>query len=511
MSPLGGCLHHSSKGEASMLKLSSGIFLLALVGVYLLFGCGAVTNTAPTPAPTANSFPVVVFSDVHFNPFYDPSLFQELLAKDLSQWESIFQNSTVKTVSAWGSDTNYPLFALALSSIKHNLGASPVVIYTGDLIGHSFPTDFYCLYMTPPHALPCTPGVPTSQDVAAMQAFTDKTVAFVTAQVRASVGNLPVMFAVGNIDSYTGYGPDSTFLANNAGTFYTQFVTGAVDQQTFLSTFTSGGYYSAQPLGSKLTVIGLNTNPFALGVPGDNDSAVAAELSWLDSTLASAQAAGREVWLLMHVPPGANTVATAESIDGNGQIASAAMMMYQSYQTSLLQILAKYPGLITMTLGAHTHMDEYRILSPSVVLDEVPAISPCFGENPAYKIFTLTGNTFTPTDYTSLNYDLAAPPAQFTSYYTFSTTYSMSGPLGASLLQLYPELATNIPLSAAQPPNAQQAAYMVQYNSGNTAWKNPTARPLVPWNAVTKANWPVFACGIGKMAQLDFEDCVNSY
>jgi hypothetical protein len=39
-----------------------------------------------------------------------------------------------------------------------------------------------------------------------------------------------------------------------------------------------------------------------------------------------------------------------------------------------------------------------------------------------------------------------------------------------------------------------------QYNSGNSAW-----------NHVTPANWPVFACGIGKMTQLDFEDCVNSY
>jgi hypothetical protein len=489
-----------------MLKLSSGLFLLGLVSVYLLFGCGATTNTTPTPA--AKNFPVVVFSDVHFNPFYDPTLFPQLLAADPSEWKSIFQTSAVLTPSTWHSDTNYPLLKLALSSINQSLGASPVVIYTGDLIGHSFPTDFYCLYV-PPHTPPPCPGiVPTAPEVAAMQAFTDKTVAFVTAQVRAAVGNLPVMFAVGNIDSYTGYGPDSTFLANNAATFYTQFVNGAADQQTFLGTFTSGGYYSAQPLGSKLVVIGLNTNPFALGVPGNNDSAVAAELSWLDSTLASAQAAGQEVWLLMHVPPGANTVSTATSFV-IGQPVSAAMMMYPSYQASFLQILAKYPGVITMTLGAHTHMDEYRILSASVVLDEVPAISPCFGENPAYKIFTLTGNTFTPTDYRSLNADLGVVPVQFNNYYTFSAAYSLSGPLGASLLQLYPELATNIPLTEV-PPNAQQALYMGQYNSGNASW-NPNAKPPAYWNPITDTNWPVFACGIGKMAQLDYEDCVNSY
>ena len=85
----------------------------------------------------------------------------------------------------------------------------------------------------------------------------------------------------------------------------------------------------------------------------------------------------------------------------------------------------------------------------------------------------------------------------------------MSGPLGASLVQLYPELATNIPLTKST-PNAQQTSYIGQYNSGNASW-NPNAKPPAYWNPITDTNWPVFACGIGKMAQLDFEDCVNSY
>jgi hypothetical protein len=489
-----------------MLKRCSSIFLLTLVSVYLFFGCGAVTNTNTTP--TASNFPVVVFSDLHFNPFYDPTLFTNnptlCTTADPSEWASIFQTSIITTPSIWGADTNYPLLLLALASIKQNLGASPLILYTGDLIGHEFPQLFYqyCEGLTPTQP-------PSPQDVTAMQAFTDKTVAIVTAQVRASVGNLPVMFAVGNIDSYTGYGPDSTFLSNTAETFYTQFLTGTVDRQTFLNTFTSGGYYSAEPLGPKLMVIGLNTNVFDLGVPGDNDSAVAAELAWLDSTLASAQTAGQKVWLLMHVPPGANTVTTAANIV-TGQPVSATMMMYQSYQASFLQILAKYPGVITMTLGAHTHMDEYRILSPSVVLDEVPAITPCFGENPAFEVLTLTQNTLIPIDYTSLNYDLAAVPlpAQFNNYYTFSAAYSMQGPLGASLAQLYPELANNVALTTQAPPNAQQALYKGQYLSGDNLGLNSKS---VLWNPITDANWPVFACGIGKMAQLDFEDCVNSY
>jgi hypothetical protein len=43
---------------------------------------------------------------------------------------------------------------------------------------------------------------------------------------------------------------------------------------------------------------------------------------------------------------------------------------------------------------------------------------------------------------------------------------------------------------------------MGQYNSGNN---------VAPWNPITPANWPVFACGIGKMDQAEFIECVNSH
>ncbi len=459
-----------------MLKRPRRICLLVLVIIYLICGCDS-GNTSAHPAPN-HSFSVVVFSDVHFNPFYDPSLFPRLVSADASEWASIFKTSSITAPSAWYSDTNYPLLVLALSSIKQNLGASPLIICTGDLLGHYIPTTFYQLY--------------GSQDEAAMKAFTDKTFAFVAEQVRSSVGNIPVMFAVGNIDSYTGYGPDSSFLSNTAEIVYTQLLNATVDHQTFLNTFTTGGYYSAEPLGRGLMVIGLNTNPFAALVPGDNDFAVDTELAWLHSRLASAQARGQRVWLLMHVPPGADTVTTAKTnLDKYGRLASATMMWKPDYQEHFLRTLSNYPGIVTLTLAAHTHMDEYRILSPFNVLEQAPAISPCFGNDPAFKVFTFTRDRFTPTDYRSVNYNLATLPGQFNSYYTFSTAYSMQGPLDSSLARLYRALRTN---------SAKQALYRGQYESGHNS-----ASPI------TNTNWPVFWCGIGKIAQTDLIDCVNSY
>jgi sphingomyelin phosphodiesterase acid-like 3 len=467
-----------------MLKNGRCIFYFVLVNICLVCVCGSCAHD------TDNSFNVVVFSDIHFNPYYDPSLFPALLSADAGEWAGIFQTSSITIPSTWGRDANYPLLSLALSSIRQTMGVSPLIIFTGDILGHYFPQQFY-------QKINGTANPRNDADVAAMKAFTNKAVTFFAQQMRSSFGNIPVIFALGNSDSYTGLGPDSSFLSNMAELYFAQFVNGTVDHQTFLDTFTCGGYYSAEPAGMNVVVIGLNTFAFSPYFGNANASTVAAQLAWFDATLASAQAAGKRVWLLMHVPPGADKYSTAQSVDSSGHITTATMMWNQGYQTSFLQILSKYPCLITQTLTAHTHMDEYRIMSPGNLADTTPSIAPYFGNNPAYKVFTFSSETLKATDYTSLNYDLATNPEKFNSYYTFSTAYLMQGPLNDSLLQLYPELAEE---------NAKQALYREHYFSGH----NYTIPVPGTFNPITDKNWPVFWCGIGNMGQQELIDCVNS-
>jgi hypothetical protein len=477
-----------------ILRLVSLFF--ALILPLQMAACGSGSNTTYTSSK--GNFQVVVFSDVHINPFYDPdqALFEKLVSADAGGWADIFKTSAVTSLPVWGNDTNYPLFALTLSNISKNRGASPLIIFTGDILGHSFAQKFYAHYYNGQ----AVPASPDPAAVAAMQDFADKTVDFFTKQVRASVGNIPVMFAVGNNDSYADQGPDSTFLANTAKSYYNNFLKGAVDQQQFLDTFTSGGYYSADLPGTNLRVIGLNTIPFSPSYPvGDTSSAVAAELDWLDSRLASATVAGKKVWLLMHIPPGANTLATAPTVDGNGHIAAATMQWKPEYQTRFLQILANYPGLMALSLAGHTHMDEYRIMSTSGVLEITPSISPRNGNNPAFKVFSFSGETFEPTDYRSLNYDLATNPEQFDGYYTFSTAYTVQGLLNDSLAQLFPVLVTN---------SSKQGLYRGEYYSGHNS---PNSIADIHFNPITDTNWPVFWCGIGKMGEQEFTNCVNTY
>jgi len=476
--------------------MSRSRFLLMLVFAIPMWGSGEVG--IPVPNPDMNVYQVVTISDLHFNPFYDPTLYPALVAADAGQWATIFRRSKITVPSGGGTDTNYPLLALTLASMRQKMGASPVVLFTGDMLGHNIPAMFYTAYYKK-SAYP----TPDAAAIAAMHQFIDKTVAFVAAQIREAAGYAPVMYVVGNIDTYgVGLGPDSTFLTNNARTIYSQFLADIVDERTFFDTFTSGGYYSVQPPGSKLLLIGLNSNSFVDGTPTAADANT--ELDWLNSQLEAAQAARQKVWILMHVPPGANSQATAVNAAKAGtpdevNETTTSMMWNLGYQATFLQTLADYPGVATLMLAGHTHMDEYRILPTGNVLEQLPSISPCFGNNPAFKVLTVAKDTLTATDYKSFYYNLASMPEQFTGLYQLSATYGASGPLNSSLQQLYPRLVGN---------PTQREAYIYYYDSGNTAL-NPVTK--APWNPINSTNWPIFACTVSKTDEPDYIDCVNIY
>jgi sphingomyelin phosphodiesterase acid-like 3 len=472
------------------------LFVLMLVGGVAMPGWQPVNASAPHR--DARFYRVVTLADLHFNPLYDPTLYSALMAAEPSQWATIYQGSKIKNPAAAGTDTNYPLLVLTLKSLKQKTVASPVVLFTGDMLGHNIPPMFYTLYYKTAQY-----PTPSSAAVAAMQQFIDKTVAFVAAQVRASAGDAPVIFAVGNIDTYgVGLGPDSTFLTNNAQTFYTQFLGNSVDQEAFIGTFTTDGYYSAQPLGSTLRVLGLNTNSFVAGVPSNSEADP--ELEWLNAQLEAAQAAGQKVWILMHVPPGANSQSTAQNAAKAGtpdQVneSTTAMMWDSHYEAIFMQTLANYPGVVTLMLAGHTHMDEYRILPTGHILEQLPGISPCFGNNPAFKVLTVKKDTLTATDYDSFYYDLSRRPDQFERLYQLSATYGWQVSLDSSLRWLYPQLVGN---------KVVRGEYVYYYASGSIALIPATK---TPWNPINSPDWPIFACTISTLDEPDYIDCVNTY
>jgi hypothetical protein len=217
---------------------------------------------------------------------------------------------------------------------------------------------------------------------------------------------------------------------------------------------------------------------------------------------------------MMHVPPGANTTETAQYAAKNaapspGVDDEAAMMWQAQYQAEFMLILEKYPGLIAMGITGHTHMDEFRVLPTGDVLFGIPGISPVFGNNPAFKIFTIAQASQMPMDYQTINYNLAAlpAPAQYSSFYTFSTAYGATAgtTLASSTQQLYPQLTSSA---------AATASFINYYDAGNSAsFAYPTGSGTsipIPWNMANTKNWPLFSCGFSQMDEPDYVDCVNS-
>ncbi len=477
-----------------MPQLSRRTFLevAGLAGAGLLGGCGGVTNIAGS-----NTFSVPVFSDVHFQPFIDPllpngtypnpatvaantALMAQLIVADTTDWPAIFLgalNETNLAPAPAGTDTNYALLNLALKSIKQNLGASPAVLFTGDFLGHGIDQlyPYYSVNATPQEAA----------------AFVDKTLRFVLQQIRSAVDNTPVYFALGNCDSYTGYGPDSTFLLSNAQQLYTLALNGTGNEQDVIASITKGGYYAVEPVGLNLMIVALNTFALSPGVPAPEPTMIQDQFTWFDAQLEKAMWAGKKVWLLMHAPPGAVESTTGgASNDPNGQIAAATMMWAETNQAQFMGIIEKYPGVIAMSLAGHTHMDEFRLMSPGSPLTITAGISAFFGNNPAYKIFALDGVSLAPLDYSAVYCNLSATPVAFTDYYTFSEAYELEGPLTASLPELFPALLAS---------NAVKARYQGAFFSGNAP------------NPINSTNWPVYWCGIGYMDQQDFFNAVNSF
>jgi hypothetical protein len=241
----------------------------------------------------------------------------------------------------------------------------------------------------------------------------------------------------------------------------------------------------------------MNTNSFVSVAP--SFSHAAAELAWLNSQLASAQKAGQKVWILMHVPPGADAQGTSSKapISSDVDDSTVSMMWDSNTQDAFLKILGNYPHLLTLTLAGHTHMDEFRVLPTGDVVEQLPGISPCFGNNPAYKVLTISADTLTPTDYQSFDYDLPTMPPHFSRLYRFSTTYGAPPTLQTALQQLYRRL---------DEAPGDRDTYTFFYTSGSTSLNPATAKP---WNPINHQNWPIFSCTIGKISEQDYLGCVH--
>ncbi|HKR64806.1 MAG TPA: metallophosphoesterase [Thermoanaerobaculia bacterium] len=410
-------------------------------------------------------------SDIHFNPFADPSLVAKLETADVSEWESIFASSASTAFSPAGSDVNDALFRSAMAQMKKQIPSPAFVLISGDFLAHKFDKTYQSLATDKSHD--------------AYMAFVGKTIAYVASAFRKAYPGVRVYPTLGNNDSDCGdyaVAPNSAFLRNFANTWKDTVVSRSFDRR-----FPAGGYYHVDvPSLRGVRVIALNTNFFSTnysnpcGTPGPDPGL--RELEWLDAELDLARVEHKRVWLLFHIPPGMDVYDTV-TYGGACPNVKAQTFWKDDYAQKYLRIASAHRNTILGSWAGHTHQDEFRFAGGDFI-HIAPSISPVFGNNPAFEVVEVERDGAV-VDYTA--YHLPAVALPWSREYAFDEEYGK---------RAY-DLATLTQLAASIHDDTTTRAKYFAHTSSEQAQQSQEAL----------AQWEGYWCGFTKMYVPDYLKC----
>jgi len=410
-------------------------------------------------------------SDIHFDPFADPSIVTKLEAADVSEWEAILASSTVTAFSTYGHDSNDPLLRSAFAEMKARIPSPAFVLISGDFLAHKFDSTYQ--------------QYATDKSQTAYTAFVKKTIAYVALQLRKTYPGVRIYPTLGNNDSDCGdyaVAPNGAFLAD-----FRDVWSPIVESRSFQRRFPTGGYYHADvPSLNGVRIIALNANFFSTnyknpcGKPGPD--AGMRQLEWFESELLLARLERKRVWLLFHIPPGMDVYDT-ETYGGACPNLKVQTFWKDEYLQKYLAITAAHRKTIIGTFAGHTHQDEFRIATGDFI-HITPSISPIFGNNPAFEVVE-TSRTGEIADYTSFN--LANVTIPWTRQYAFDEAYAKPRYDTATLTELAASIGSD--------PATREKYF--QYTTSSNA--KSTAEALAAWQG--------YWCGLTDMTGSEFTAC----
>lgn len=379
---------------------------------------------AAAPAMADGRF--VALSDVHFDPMGDPALVDRLNSAAPEAWAQIFATSADRSLGRYGRDTRWPLLSSALSAMKEALPQPDFVVMAGDFLAHNFRAHF--------------DATARNHSDAAYRAFVARTMRFLALELERTFPDTPILPVLGNNDSYCGdyrVTPGGGFLRDMLPVMR-GLLRGAASAD-FARDWPSLGNYSARLPGlPQVRIVALDNVFFSPHYSAACGGAAEADpgnrtLAWLADTLAAARRAREHVWLLYHIPPGIDDYATARF----GACPQRIVPLWkQAYASEFAALLEKYADTITASLAGHLHIDTYRLDNRTAFALTVPAISPIFGQNPAFK--TLSYDTAGRLDdATSYELPSLSGGAAWVAEYRFTSEWRLPRLDLASLGRLY--------------------------------------------------------------------------
>ncbi len=429
----------------------------------------------------------VLVSDFHFDPFDPPGLAKTLSRIDPADWASRFSKAADQAFSPYGKDTNHALLASSLAALSAHRADADFVVVPGDLLSHEFEKNAAAAL-----------GEPTTSD--AVRRFAADTAIFVADQLGEIFPGKPVIIALGNNDSACGdyqIEPGGGFLAATRDTV--RRLAGAnLVTSDFDTTYAAGGYYALRhPTVPNTLVLVVNdvlwSAKYQDACGKDGIEAGEAELKWVADRLAEQKAVGGKVWLVHHIPWGIDPYSTVHA-KADTCAAKTVPFFKESFSARFLDLMRTYADTVETSLSGHVHHDTYRLLLDAdehpIQADKVPpAISPIYGQNPAFQLWRYDAASGEPTDYTTiylanLTDASTSTPGVWQTEYTFTKAYGQSRYSVEAIAAIWKELAA---------PGATQEKFRKFYN--------------VSHGALDEDTLSAYSCAIGHLDSPSFQTC----
>lgn len=492
-----------SKHNLILWRTHKSLFPAFVAMTFVFIACGSGASGGETSKDENSLTNFLALSDIHFNPYYDPSLIHDLIKTDAEHWDTVFEKSSVKSFGYYGShgpfwDTGYPLFKSALASMKAANPDPEFITVNGDFLAHEFEPTFQSLSGT------------THLD--SLKNFTIKTLEYIVGSLAKTFPNAPLFPTLGNNDAFCGdyeIRTPGTFLTRSAPIWLKQ-LKGYVDEAEFNQTYTHGGYFvSTNPLNAKHKIISLNTvilspkhferTDFCGGVPDTATIRPVAEaqFSWLEDQLKAALGNNEKVWLMFHIPPGFDSWSTHrnnENLPASQCQSTQPSSFYDlDFNSQYLSIVNKYKSVIVAQFGGHTHMDNFMVLggdqTPYSFVHIQPGITPINYNNPGFINYDFDASTGELKNYEvhGFNQVQSATAPGWKAEYTFSRAYKAKNLTAQSLTQVYKNFLTD---------SVARTRYLEYYVVEDSA------------SAPTMKEWPYYYCAFGNQRVKDYNDCI---
>lgn len=314
----------------------------------------------------------------------------------------------------------------------------------------------------------------------------------------SALGGKPAIIALGNNDSSCGdyrIEPGGSYLAATRETVR-RLVGADRLEPDFDATYAAGGYYAMRhPTVANTLIVVLNdvlwSTKYRDACGTDGLAAAQTMLDWLRDRLARQRAAGGRVWMVHHIPWGIDPYSTVDARASTCP-AKVAPFLKEPFASEFLALLVEHRDMLQASFSGHTHFDDYRLLIDGrgtvIGADKVsPAISPIFGQNPGFQLFTYDKASGAPRDFSTwyLSNPGAAPrAADWQLEYTFTKAYGQPAYSPDAVKALWRAMSTD---------SAVQDTYRRLYYVGR--------------GALDAAGFAAYSCAMGHMDRPSFTAC----